>query len=233
MTISIDDIIGHVPEDVRPEATEMLNGLKNVIPITPETFKVFGEDIRNKPIADVFFKEYASNGANSKEVNSLFDSRLSNSIKTYDENFTRDKLPKLLEEEIKKRYPGKTQAEIETAELKSKIENMELEGKRKDQLIIAKDLTKDLWDGFQPEFLVGDNNEETKENCRKFLDGITAWKDAAVKEKDNEWLERQGVPGSGEDGQPNKKYSQSSTTERTEYLRKHGEEKYRAWKKAG
>ena len=216
---SVDQIIALIPDDQRDKVKDSVVNFidsKTKKEMTAEDFKKFANDPLNETI-----------------TNSVFDSRVSLAVNKFQDNFKNNKLPELLEAEIKKRFPAKTQQEIENAELKDQLDNLKVDIRKEKQTNIALQKMEDLPEGINPMYFIGETDEETINNVQKFKDILIAWRDEAVKAKDSEWLAKTADdPKAGIDGEITKSYAEATMDERNAYFKKYGQEKFNVWSKS-
>lgn len=133
------------------------------------------------------YKSLLENNAEIKGyATSSMDSAISKAINSHDEKFMKEKFPKLLEEEMRKKSnEGKTPEQIAFEEMKSKYEAMEKQIQMKDltnkysKVLNEKGLPLELVD-----YILGDGNEETiNGNIEKFSNMFSTSIDSKVNEK--------------------------------------------------
>lgn len=99
------------------------------------------------------------------------------------ETWKKNNLSKLVDDEVKKRFPDADPKDKEIAELKAQFQQMQAESKKKDLKNMAlktatdKKLPVELIDYF-----VGDDEDSTNANLSKFMDAINAHDEAIKKE---------------------------------------------------
>ncbi len=112
--------------------------------------------------------EWGKKNPENEKVDSLFDSRVSKAVVNFEEKFTKEKLPLLVEEEYKKRNPGETPESEDVRNLKNEIRELKDEGaeaKRKSMNNYATAVvTGKMYPGFDPSKFIGATEEETKAN---------------------------------------------------------------------
>lgn len=115
-----------------------------------------------------FLKE---NNEGKSWFDSLVDKRSSKSLDTWKAN----NLEKLIDEEVKKRFPQKGEKEIEVEKLKAEVERMKLEKARETlankaiKIAGEKKLPLNLVD-----FFIGENEETTAKNLKDLEDSFNA-----------------------------------------------------------
>ncbi len=147
--------------------------------------------------------EFLKTDEGKKLVTPMIDSAVSKAVASHDKKFMEEKLPGLLDEEVKKRFPDKTPEQKELADLKAKLDKSEKDRIRTEQKARA---IKQLQDMGLPLSLAdryhGLSDEETDEGVKNLKD-LIAWRDGAVKAKDEEWLKKTGgAPGGGDEAKP-------------------------------
>jgi hypothetical protein len=75
--------------------------------------------------------------SNEQLLQQVTDRRVTQAIKTFEENFKKEKLPAIIEKELKKRNPELTPEQIKIKELEEKIKQTELEAKRNKLISLA------------------------------------------------------------------------------------------------
>lgn len=126
------------------------------------------EEVKNY-IGGFITSDRVENFLNSEDGKKLLqpklDSYATKAIKSHDEKFKASELPKLLDEEIKKRFPETDPKDIELSKLKSEIDKMQKESLRKDltnkaiKIATDKKLPVELVD-----YLIGESEEITTKN---------------------------------------------------------------------
>lgn len=216
---SMDQIIALIPDDQRDKVKDSVVS--------------YIDSISKKDMDSEDFRKFVNNSENESVVNSIFDSRVSLATKTFEENFKKKKLPELIEAEVRRKYPEKTQQEIENAELKDQLNRLELDIQRKEQVNIALQKMDGLPEGIDPNNFIGETDEETTANIDKFKDILIAWRDAAVKAKDDEWLSKTADnPKIGDGADITVSYEKATMDQRNAYFNKYGEAKFNAWAKS-
>ncbi|MBN1058555.1 DUF4355 domain-containing protein [Clostridium botulinum] len=118
---------------------------------------------------------------------STLDSAISKAVASHDEKFKKDKLPKIIEEELKKKSnDGLTEDQIALKELQKKIETMECEKTKAEN--VAK-YTKVLGEKKLPtelvDYILADDEETINKNIDFFSNLITNSVNSSVKERLN------------------------------------------------
>lgn len=132
------------------------------------------------------YKKLVSENESIKGYNqSNIDSAISKAIASHDEKFNKEKLPKILEEELKKRSnEGLTEDQIKLKELEEKLANIENEKIRMERV---NKYTKTLTEkGLNPElidFVMGDDEEIINANIEKITNILNTNVESVVKEK--------------------------------------------------
>jgi hypothetical protein len=136
------------------------------------------------------YKNILENNATVKGYNqSSLDSAISKAIASHDEKFNKEKLPKILEQELAKRSnEGKSPEQLKLEELQKQIEQMQSEKTRVElsnkysKILSEKGLPLDLVDYI----ISADGNEEKiNGNIDKFTNMFSTITDTKVKEKLN------------------------------------------------
>ena len=127
-------------------------------------------------------KKFLAEDENGKTyLQSTTDKKVTDGINTAIENFKKEKMPGLIDDEIKKRYPDADPKDTKIAELEAKYEQMQKDAARKDltnkalQAMTEKKLPTDLVN-----FIVGEDENTTKANLET-LTGVLSKHDEALK----------------------------------------------------
>lgn len=132
------------------------------------------------------YKKLVSENETIKGYNqSNIDSAISKAIASHDEKFNKEKLPKILEEELKKRSnEGLTEDQIKLKELEEKLANIENEKIRMERV---NKYTKTLTEkGLNPElidFIMGEDDEVINQNIEKITNILNTNVESVVKDK--------------------------------------------------
>jgi hypothetical protein len=116
---------------------------------------------------------------------STLDSGISKGVSSFEKNFTENKLPKMIDEELRKKSnEGLTEEQIQLRELQKQIEDMQ---KEKTRAELTTKYTKELNEKKLPtelvDFVIADNEEVINENIGKFEIMIKSCVDSMVQEK--------------------------------------------------
>lgn len=144
-----------------------------------------------KSLDDISIEDFKNILASNKEIRGYYtsekDSAISKAINKHDEKFMAEKLPGLVEAEIKKRSnEGLTEDQIKLKELQDKLAKMEQEKLRSDmsnkyiKVLKEKGLNTDLID-----FVLGADEEATNNNIEKMATIFNSNVETKVKEKLN------------------------------------------------
>lgn len=144
-----------------------------------------------KSLDDISIEDFKTILASNKEIRGYYtsekDSAISKAINKHDEKFMAEKLPALVEAEIKKRSnEGLTEDQIKLKELQDKLAKMEQEKLRSDmsnkyiKVLKEKGLNTDLID-----FVLGADEEATNNNIEKMATIFNSNVETKVKEKLN------------------------------------------------
>jgi hypothetical protein len=150
-----------------------------------------------KPLSDESVKEYLEKDDNGKKLfNSLSDAKVTKAIKTYEEKT----LPKLVEEEIKKRNPDETPEQKRIRELEAKFAERDKQASLAERKAKAVKYAHDK--GYPTEFVdnfLGEDEESTIKNLDAF--GET-YKSAIAKEVEEKFKQhgRGGIVPKGTKG---------------------------------
>ncbi|WP_291651721.1 DUF4355 domain-containing protein [Clostridium sp.] len=172
-----------VPKEVdETEVTEIEEGQKST---------------KNNEVGEITLEQFKTAIESNLEIKGYYDSvvdktvnkRLDKSIESWKEK----NLNNLIEEEINKRYPPKTEAEIKLEEINKELERanqekQQLELRMKYQeLLIKSEIPVELVD-----FVAGKDTEETIKNIEKFKELMVKYVDRTV---DNRFKQYSYVPG--------------------------------------
>lgn len=152
---------------------------------------------KNNEVGEITLEQFKTALESNLEIKGYYDSvvdktvskRLDKSIESWKEK----NLNNLIEEEINKRYPPKTEAEIKLEEINKELERanqekQQLELRMKYQeLLIKSEIPVELVD-----FVAGKDTEETIKNIEKFKESMVKYVDRTV---DNRFKQYSYVPG--------------------------------------
>lgn len=152
---------------------------------------------KNNEVGEITLEQFKTALESNLEIKGYYDSvvdktvskRLDKSIESWKEK----NLNNLIEEEINKRYPPKTEAEIKLEEINKELERanqekQQLELRMKYQeLLIKSEIPVELVD-----FVAGKDTEETIKNIEKFKESMVKYVDRTV---DNRFKQHSYVPG--------------------------------------
>ncbi len=168
------ELIKKIPED-----GEILDSLKGI------------EGLANSSIdySKLTIEDYKNILENNKEIKGYWtsekDSVISKAIDSHDKKFMAEKLPKLVEDELKKKSnEGLTEEQIQLKELQKQIETMKFEKQRAElsskysKTLAEKKLPSDLID-----FVLSDNEEVINSNISKFETMMKSYVDGQVNER--------------------------------------------------
>ena len=158
------------------EIDETINGIEGLIKPSTNLETLSVDDFKNML-------------ANNKEIKGYYtssiDSAISKAIDSHDKKFMAEKLPSLVETEIKKRSnEGKSETEIQLQEMKEQLEKMKAEKLKADmsakytKVLSEKGLSTELID-----FVLGADDETTTANIDKINSIIGNVANSRVKEK--------------------------------------------------
>ncbi len=180
--MTIDEVVAMVPEDKREAVKGELTGYVK---------------IGSRDDAEKIANEHP-------HVKSVLDSRISKAVESHDVRFMAEKLPTLVEEEVRKRNPPKDPKDIELSKLRDEMEKMKREGTFKEQRALAvklaaeKKLPIDIVERF-----IGENDEDTVAAIDKLAGVLMPWRDETVKAEIGARIGNNGTPPKG--GDPDKK----------------------------
>ncbi len=110
-------------------------------------------------------KFLTENEDGKKHIQSLTDTQVTKGIETAINNFKKDKLPSLIDEEYKKKYPEADPKDKALADLQAKIAKIEADSLRKDLTNKAlKTLTEKKLPSQLADFIVGNDEDTTTKN---------------------------------------------------------------------
>lgn len=168
------ELLKEIPDD--GEVLDSLKGIEGLANSSVDYNKLTIEDYKN--ILE-----------NNKEIKGYWtsekDSVISKAIDSHDKKFMAEKLPKLVEDELKKKSnEGLTEEQIQLKELQKQIETMKFEKQRAElsskysKTLAEKKLPSDLID-----FVLSDNEEVINSNITKFEDMMKSYVDGQVNER--------------------------------------------------
>ena len=172
--MGLTDIIAKLPESDRAEAEKVIgeaDAAGNVLAGIDSQEKAF-EFIKKTPI-----------------LRSAFDAEISNTVKAHDEKFIAEKVPKLIEAEVKKLTGPETDPiKLELAQIKAELEAKKTEERKAKQLSIALKLAADEKIPVDDiERFIGEDDKSTAESVKAYAARIKAWNqsqtEAVLKEK--------------------------------------------------
>lgn len=144
------------------------------------------EEFKPKEIDVEAFKSLlASNKEIKAYYQSALDSGISKGVTKFEENFTTNKLPKLIEEGIKaKSDEGLTDEQKQLRELTAKLETMEKEKARAERMAKFKDVaTEKKIPSKLLDYLLTDDDDSTNSNLDLFQTSMKEYVEAEVKER--------------------------------------------------
>ncbi len=178
------EIIAALPVDKQAAAKAELDKLEGAV-------KIASREDAEKLIRDNSF------------LKSAVDAEISKSVASHDEKFKAEKLPKLVEEELKKLQPPPT--DPEKAALAERIKKLEADNLEKDKTAIrekqraraigalaAKGLPEKLAD-----FYLGDDDSGTDAKLNMLFEHVIPWKDKAIESTLRERFGNQPTPSGG------------------------------------
>lgn len=170
------DFVSLVPEDKREEYKQAA-AFAVVIKSKEDVEKLFD--------SNQFFK-------------SARDATISRTTQTYDERFRAEKLPALVEEEIKKRNPSKDPKDQAIEELTRKFEEAQKQNQREKLAAMAIKKAADL--GVPVELVerfIGDSPESTEENIKNLHGVLKPWAEAQINAANQAKFGNMGKPPAG------------------------------------
>jgi hypothetical protein len=141
--------------------------------------KAYLDSFKVQPTLEVF-----KNKLNETDFKSFMDSEKDKHLSKGIETFKTNNLEKLINEEIKKRFPDKDAKDIQVEALRSELEKMKKENIMKEiknqaiLLLDSKKLPKEVLD-----FIVSDDLEKTKANIESFGNVFNPYIQSAVEER--------------------------------------------------
>lgn len=135
---------------------------------------------------DLVLKFLETNEDGKKWLQSQKDGAVTRGLKTFEENFLKEKFPKLLDDEINKRYPAETPEQKRLKELEIKFQQVENEKKL---AVLKTSLLKKATESSIPDFLVdfAVDEDEVKSSekllnlGKKYLDTVNAEVESRLK----------------------------------------------------
>lgn len=178
------EILALIPEDRRGEVAADLTRLENTV------------KIESREQAEALTTQ-------NQFVRAVIDSKVSKEVAVHDSRFVAERLPSLVEEEIKKRNPSKDPRDAVVEELKQKLSDMERSAIRERQRsrAIAKLAEHGISDKLA-EFYVGDDDASTDSKLQMLIENITPWRDKAIESTLKERFGNSPVPPAGAPPKP-------------------------------
>lgn len=177
--MDIKEILAFVPEDKRKDAEKTLE----------EHGAVNAEKAQ----------KFLDGSEGKKILQPVVDAAVTKAIKTYEKNFTEEKLPGIIDAEVQKRHPEQTPEQKRIAALEAENRKIKEDAIRSAQIAKAQKLLADaklpadLADRYAG--LTDDETAANIGNVSKILKDLVS---GAVKAKDDEWLAKAGRPGGGD-----------------------------------
>lgn len=170
------DILEFVPEDKRSEAKAALDGL----------VKLDNREAAEKAIKDL------------PALRSALDAEISRAVESHDRKFREEKLPGLVEEEVRRKNPPKDPRDQELEKVRSEVETLKKTAARERQTVRAIQKATELG---LPQALaarmVGEDDETTDRALSELAAQLTPWRDAAVQAVRTELAGNRGKPEAG------------------------------------
>ena len=130
------------------------------------------------PISEDRIKGYFETDEEGKKISSkLFDQRVTESVKKFEANFKKDKLPVLIEEEYKKKHPDESPEQTANRELNEKVLRLENENRKSKQKELALELINEAKLPFTKiiDKFIGEDDEDTASRIQAFKN---IWEDS-------------------------------------------------------
>ena len=181
-----------IPDDKRASADEIIDKINTSAKLTVEGLLDKAKDPTNIPLFGEFFKGMAGKDEYYKYVGPLFDSKVSAAADKAKQSFIEKDLPGMIDAEVLKRNPQKSEIELKVEKLENELRQKEIDASRKDQINLAVKLSDGMFKGFQPEKFIGETDEKTTANITAIKEAYLEAVNAAVKAKDDEWLLKSG-----------------------------------------
>lgn len=177
-------ILALIPEDKRTEVEQDLIRLENTI------------KIESKDVAENLAKT-------NPFVRAVIDASVSREVVVHDNKFMSEKLPGIVEEEIRKRNPAKDPKDVALEQLQTKLSDMEKANIRERQRsrAIAKLAEYGLSDKLA-DFYLGDDDASTDFKLQMLIENITPWKEKAIESTLKERFGNMPPPPKGTAPQP-------------------------------
>ena len=180
--MTIDEVIAIIPEDKREAVKGELSGY----------VKIASRDDAERVAKD------------NPHIRSVLDAGISRAVESHDERFKVEKLPSLVQEEVRKQNPPKDPRDVELQKMRDEVAAMKREGTYKEQRALAvklaaeKKLPLDIVERF-----VGEKDEDTVAAIEKLAGVLGPWRDEMVKAEVSNRIGNNGTPPKGAD--PDKK----------------------------
>lgn len=155
-------------EAVTKGGDELTNYVKGLTATEPQTITLDGVK-----------KFLSENEDGKKHIQSITDSNVTKGIQTAMDNFKKDKLPGLVDEEYKKKYPEADPKDKALADLQAKIAKMEADSLKKDLTNKAlKTLTEKKLPSELADFIVGNDEDTTNKNLETLTNIFNQYSEA-------------------------------------------------------
>lgn len=179
MTMTKAGILALVPEDKRGEVEIELNRLESLVLIT-------SRDAAEQLARDNQF------------VRAVIDSSVSKEVAVHDSKFMAEKLPNIVDEEVKRRNPAKDPRDIALEQMQLKLTDMEKATIREKQRsrAIGKLAENGLPDKLA-EFYLGDDDAATDAKLQILFEHIVPWKERAIETTLKERFGNLPMPNAG------------------------------------
>lgn len=126
-----------------------------------------------RPINDTVVSTYLKDSENGKKLfTALTDQKVGQAITSHDEKFKKEKLPGLIEDEIKKRFPDETEEQKRIRQQDDRIKTLEDENKKEKLRSKALELITEFKLPFAPlvDSFLGEDEDATVKKLQAFKD---------------------------------------------------------------
>ena len=147
-----------------------------------ESLKAYIDDVSKITVNKA--EDFLKTDEGQKWLRPKIDREVSKGVETFEENFKNEKLEGLIEERIKQLNPETDPKDIEIKQMKEQLQQMKQETKRKELKAVVLEQTKGkLYDGFNFDSLIAEDEEKTKENCQNALDSFNTYMQPFIEAK--------------------------------------------------
>lgn len=181
--MTVQEIIDLVPTEKKEAVKAELSGLVK---------------IDSRETAEKLWKE-------NTFLKSAVDAEISRAVNAHDERFKTEKLPSIVEDEVRKRNPPKDPKDVEIEKMRLKLEAMEKQTVTEKQKARALQRAQEL--GIPSQLatnFIGDTDEVTDTKLTELAGVLKPWQEAAITKVKQELFGNTGRPAGGPTSDPAK-----------------------------